>query len=397
MKRIGVVVFPGFQILDMVAVSVFELANLGADSPAYEIEVISEHGGPVRSSSGVQVESKAFDDPSYDTVVVTGAMFLEPSSPGLCAFLNRALASSRRTTSICTGAFVLAEAGILDGKRVTTHWSFARELQHRFPKTKVDDDRIFIVDGSVWTSAGMTACIDLCLALVEADLGVEASRSIAKKLVVYHRRTGGQSQYSAMLDLQPRSDRIQTALTWASLGRNARGSRASESAPVQSRISRRNAAVASESHRKPARRSGALDDRNGASLARNRRCGDRVRGYGAHASGIPARVRSTASGNQARGACLKSRAGACWSQAISQRAGSCGLSAMRKAVSLRTTSSTKTRVASRPRLSPSRNGFSPKPPSTDYPRLSVPIPVVSALTKYPHNAWLCCESLPFMK
>lgn len=217
MKRIGVVVFPGFQILDMVAVSVFELANLeaGPGQPTYEIELISEHGGLVRSSSRVQVESKAFDDPAYDTVVVAGAMFVEPSSAGLRAFLKRALAASRRTASICTGAFALAEAGILDGRRVTTHWAFARELQHRFPKTQVDDDRIFIVDGSVWTSAGMTACIDLCLALVEADLGADVSRAIARKLVVYHRRTGGQSQFSAMLDLQPRSDRIQTALTWA--------------------------------------------------------------------------------------------------------------------------------------------------------------------------------------
>ncbi|TAL99191.1 MAG: GlxA family transcriptional regulator [Paraburkholderia sp.] len=217
MKRIGVVVFPGFQILDMIAVSVFELANLegGPGQPAYEIEVISEHGGLVRSSAGVQVESKAFNDPAYDTVVVAGAMFIEPSSAGLRTFLKRALTASRRTASICTGAFVLADAGILDGRRVTTHWVFARELQHRFPKTQVDDDRIFIVDGSVWTSAGMTACIDLCLALVEADLGPDVARAIARKLVVYHRRTGGQSQFSAMLDLQPRSDRIQTALTWA--------------------------------------------------------------------------------------------------------------------------------------------------------------------------------------
>jgi transcriptional regulator GlxA family with amidase domain len=215
MKRVGVVVFPGFQILDMVAASVFEIANMEAEEPVYEIETISEHGGLVRSSSGVQVATKAFDDPAYDTVIVTGALLIEPSSPGLLAFLNRALAASRRTASICTGAFVLAEAGILDGRRVTTHWRVARELQHRFPQTKVDEDRIFIVDGSVWTSAGMTACIDLCLALVENDLGVELSRAVARKLVVYHRRAGGQSQFSAMLDLEPRSDRIQTALTWA--------------------------------------------------------------------------------------------------------------------------------------------------------------------------------------
>lgn len=215
MKRIGVVVFPGFQILDMVAISVFELANLEAGQPEYQVEVISEQGGMVRSSSGVEIATQAFGDPAYDTVVVTGAMQIEPSSAGLLAFLNDALAASRRTTSICTGAFVLAEAGILDGRHATTHWFHARDLQQRFPDTRIDEDRIFIVDGTVWTSAGMTACIDLCLALIESDLGVEVSRAIAKKLVVYHRRTGGQSQFSAMLELAPKSDRIQDALSYA--------------------------------------------------------------------------------------------------------------------------------------------------------------------------------------
>ncbi|KAA1012555.1 GlxA family transcriptional regulator [Paraburkholderia panacisoli] len=215
MRHVGVVVFPGFQILDMVAVSVFELANLDARQPEYEVEVISEHGGMVRSSSGVEIATRPFGDPAYDTVIVTGAMQVAPSSPGLLAFLNDALTASRRTASICTGAFVLAEAGILDGRHATTHWAYARDLQRRVPDARIDDDRIFIVDGSVWTSAGMTACIDLCLALVESDLGVEVSRAIAKKLVVYHRRAGGQSQFSAMLDLEPKSDRIQNALSYA--------------------------------------------------------------------------------------------------------------------------------------------------------------------------------------
>ncbi|WP_454872847.1 GlxA family transcriptional regulator [Paraburkholderia xenovorans] len=215
MRHVGVVVFPGFQILDMVAISVFELANLEAGQPEYEVEVISEHGGMVRSSAGVEIATRPFSDPAYDTVVVTGAMQIAPSSSGLLAFLNDALAASRRTASICTGAFVLAEAGILDGRHATTHWIHARDLQRRFPQARVDEDRIFIVDGSVWTSAGMTACIDLCLALVENDLGVEVSRAIARKLVVYHRRAGGQSQFSAMLELEPKSDRIQNALSYA--------------------------------------------------------------------------------------------------------------------------------------------------------------------------------------
>jgi transcriptional regulator GlxA family with amidase domain len=169
----------------------------------------------VASSSGVRVETQRFDDPEFDTIMTTGTMDVAPSTPGLLAFLNQASAASRRTASICTGAFVLAEAGLLDGRRATTHWAVARNMQQQFPKIKVQEDKIFIVDDHVWTSAGMTAGIDLCLALIEKDLGVEISRAIAKKLVVYHRRTGGQSQFSALLELEPKSDRIQTALAFA--------------------------------------------------------------------------------------------------------------------------------------------------------------------------------------
>ena len=215
MKQIGIVVFPGFQILDLVAASVFELANLERGEPEYQVRMLSEHGGSVCSSAGVRIETERFESPAFDTVIVTGAMRVAPSTPGLLEFLNEVLTASRRTASICTGAYILAEAGILDGRRATTHWAHARELQRQFPKVKMDEDRIFIVDGSVWTSAGMTACVDLCLALVESDLGAEVSRAVAKKMVVYHRRTGGQSQFSAMLELEPKSDRIQTALSYA--------------------------------------------------------------------------------------------------------------------------------------------------------------------------------------
>ncbi len=110
---------------------------------------------------------------------------------------------------------MLAEAGLLDGRRTTTHWHRARELQARFPKVKVEEDRIFIVDGSVWTSAGMTAGIDLALAMIEQDLGADVARAVARQLVVYHRRAGGQSQFSALLELEPKSDRIQSALAYA--------------------------------------------------------------------------------------------------------------------------------------------------------------------------------------
>lgn len=215
MKRIGLVIFPGFQILDLAAISVFELANMVGYSPSYEIELLSERGGPVASSSGVPIETKPFSAAKFDTVLVTGWMSPVPASAGLLAFMSAASKVSRRIASICTGAFVLAEAGILDGRRATTHWAFARDMQARFPKIKVQEDRIFIVDGSVWTSAGMTSCIDLCLAMVEDDLGADIARGIARKMVVYHRRTGGQSQFSALLELQPKSDRIQDALAFA--------------------------------------------------------------------------------------------------------------------------------------------------------------------------------------
>ncbi|MCR6733114.1 MAG: GlxA family transcriptional regulator [Afipia sp.] len=215
MKRIGLVVFPGFQILDLVAISVFELANSVGKAAAYDVEVLSEHGGLVPSSSGVPVETRRFGKAKFDTVIVMGWMMPQPSSPALLKFLHSASKASRRTASICTGAFVLAEAGLLDGRRATTHWAFARNMQARFPAIKVQEDKIFIIDGPVWTSAGMTSCIDLCLAMVESDLGVDIARDVARKMVVYHRRTGGQSQFSALLDLQPKSDRIQDALAYA--------------------------------------------------------------------------------------------------------------------------------------------------------------------------------------
>lgn len=215
MKRIGMLVFPGFQILDLAAIAAFELANIHAGKPVYQVELLSEEGGPVTSSSGVVTDSKRFGTGKFDTLVMSGALFVAPTSEKMCRFLRAGLRNARRVTSICTGAFGLADAGLLDGRRATTHWSFAGELQKRHPAVKVQPDRIFINDGPVWTSAGMTAGIDLVLALVEEDLGVEAARFAARKLVVYHRRAGGQSQHSALLELAPKSDRIQKALVHA--------------------------------------------------------------------------------------------------------------------------------------------------------------------------------------
>jgi len=215
MQHIGIIVFPGFQVLDLAATTVFEFANLTLDEPHYKISLVSEEGGPIPSSGGFSVSTGPFDDTAFDTVLVVGNNFAEPVSPGLIKFVQDVAPRSRRIGSICSGAFILAEAGLLDGRRATTHWFHAREFQRTFPKVKMEEDRIFIIDGPVWTSAGMTSCIDLALALVEKDLGSEVTKSVAKKMVVYHRRAGGQSQYSALLELDAKSDRIQKSLAYA--------------------------------------------------------------------------------------------------------------------------------------------------------------------------------------
>jgi transcriptional regulator GlxA family with amidase domain len=215
MQRIGFIVLPGFQMMSVASLSVFELANSELDEPVYDLRLLSETGGSVRSSMGFSVATEPFSNANFDTLLVGGSAVAGSLTPGIVKFLRRALTRSRRVASTCTGAFVLAEAGLLDGRRATTHWHRARDLQARFPMVKVEEDRIFIVDGPVWTSAGMTAGIDLALAMIEKDLGADVARAVARKLVVYHRRAGGQSQFSALLELEPKSDRIQSALAYA--------------------------------------------------------------------------------------------------------------------------------------------------------------------------------------
>jgi transcriptional regulator GlxA family with amidase domain len=215
MLRIGFTVFPGYQVMSFAVVSVFEFANLQAGDAVYDVRLLSETGGAIRTSIGMNVATDPFDDTDFDTLIVGGGTTIAPSTPGLIAFVAQGLGRYRRIAATCTGAFVLAEAGLLDGRRATTHWLHARALQAQFPKVKMDEDRIFVIDGPVWTSAGMTAGIDLALAMVEKDLGAETARAVARKLVVYHRRAGGQSQFSALLEMEPKSDRIQNALAYA--------------------------------------------------------------------------------------------------------------------------------------------------------------------------------------
>lgn len=216
MPAIAFVVFEGFQSMALSAQSVFEFTNLTLRDTFYQTLTLSADGGPVRSSGGLTVMTEPLDDRVFDTVVFAG------SDPGaiqppqrVIAYARVSVEIARRTASICSGAFVLAEAGLLDRRRATTHWFYARQLRARYPRILVEDDRIFVIDGPVWTSAGATAGIDLALAMVEKDLGAEVARRVAQKLVVYHRRAGGQSQHSELLELEPKSDRIQAALTYA--------------------------------------------------------------------------------------------------------------------------------------------------------------------------------------
>lgn len=215
MLKIGFLLPPGFQIMGLAAASAFELANTTAHERLYDIGFFSALGGPVVNSFGAAVETQTLARRRLDTLIVCGLVSPAPTDTQTIARLRSASRLARRTASVCTGTFLLGEAGLIDGRHVTTHWLFARALQQQFPAAKVDADRIFINDGAIWTSAGMSTGIDLALGLIEADHGAELAAAVAKKLVVYHRRAGGQSQHSALLQLGAKSDRIQRVLEYA--------------------------------------------------------------------------------------------------------------------------------------------------------------------------------------
>jgi len=215
MHTIRLIVYPDFQALALAVAAVFEHTNLLYDQPVYDFRVVSETGGAVMSSQGFSVNTEVLQDCACDTIIVAGdnACHLPPQS--LLDYVRKAPERSRRVASVCTGAFVLAAAGVLGGKRATTHWFHARSFRKQYPDVLLDEDRIFVVDGMVWTSAGMTAGVDLALAIVEKDLGLETARQVARKLVLYQRRSGGQSQFSALLELDAKSNRVQTVLSYA--------------------------------------------------------------------------------------------------------------------------------------------------------------------------------------
>lgn len=218
MLRIGYLLPDGFQVMALATQAVFEFANLAARERVYSVENYSLAGGEVRTSAGTRVMSRPLSArTAVDTWLVAGT--LDPvdagAAPALVRALGRAAGRARRTAGLCTGAFLLADAGLLDQRRATTHWAWTDALQKRHPLIQVEPDRIFITDGALWTSAGMTAELDLALGLVEKDLGSDAAGSVARGLVMPQRRSGGQSQHSELLRLAPKSDRIQQALEYA--------------------------------------------------------------------------------------------------------------------------------------------------------------------------------------
>lgn len=217
MPHVSMVLTPGFQFLALGVQAAFELANAVAGERYYSLSIASIKGGPVPSSSGFAVPTVALAElEPVDTLLLLAGLVPPPQQDEAALERLRATArQSRRVAGLCTGAFLLAQMGMLDGHRATTHWSYARQMREVFPQIRVEDDRIFINEGSVWTSAGLTAGLDLAVALVEKDLGRDVASAVARRLVMHHRRAGGQSQHSELLELAPSSDRIQKALIFA--------------------------------------------------------------------------------------------------------------------------------------------------------------------------------------
>jgi putative intracellular protease/amidase len=304
-RTIAIVIFPGFQLLDAAGpIAAFELAGRESTRPPYRIRVVSSAPGPVASSSGVMLTAEALPAPSgIDTLLVVGGRGTREADadPELLAWLRVAGPAVRRVASVCTGAFLLAAAGILDGRRVTTHWRHAARLAHLYPQIRVEPDRIFVRDGHVWTSAGITAGIDLALALIAEDLGEALAKRTAQWLVVYHRRPGGQSQFSALLRLAGRAFRPAARLgagasRRGAAGRAAGGASGDEPAQFRARLRRRD-------RHDPGQGDRASPPRSGARPCRGRPRGDRpggvrhrVRRPRADAARLHPRLRPAAAG-----------------------------------------------------------------------------------------------------
>jgi transcriptional regulator GlxA family with amidase domain len=209
-RRIGIVGYDGVQAVDVAgAADAFGLANtlLGRRPPAYHVTLLSVKKGPIATESGLSLYSDTTLSESglLDTIIVPGGRALRLET-GLRSVVARWLRNNgnraRRVASVCTGIYVLAEAGLLDGRSATTHWRFARQVQEHWSRVNVRPDAIFVKDGKYYTSAGITAGIDLCLALIEEDFGKVVALQVAREMVVYLKRSGGQLQYSQPLLMQ---------------------------------------------------------------------------------------------------------------------------------------------------------------------------------------------------
>jgi transcriptional regulator GlxA family with amidase domain len=215
---IGVLVFPDFQLLDASGpISVFEIAaRFAGQTPS--IKVLAATPGPVRSSAGVELVARGLKPAgAISTLIVAGGEGVDVAArcDKTLTFVRRVAKRGIRIASVCSGAYILAEAGLLDGRRATTHWRRTRHFLSAYPKVKLEPDRIFIRDGNIWSSAGITAGIDLGLALVAEDFGDEIAQKTARQLVLYHRRSGGQSQFSSLLELKAPGGRFGPLLGWA--------------------------------------------------------------------------------------------------------------------------------------------------------------------------------------
>lgn len=216
-RHIAFVIFPDFQIIDAAGpIGAFEIA--GKIKPnSYLLSVRSAEPGEVASSSSARMSAAELGDPALiDTLVIAGGTGSREAmaDPELLSFVRRAGTACRRIASVCSGAYILASAGLLDGRRATTHWSRAADFVRRFPLVKLEPDSIWTRDDDVWTSAGITAGIDLSLAMIRADLGEAVAKATAQQLVVYHRRPSGQSQFSALIDLDTGEGRFGPLLAW---------------------------------------------------------------------------------------------------------------------------------------------------------------------------------------
>lgn len=222
-RIVHVLTFPNAQVLDVtgplqVFASANDLARQQGLCVPYAVNVVAAQAAPVMTSAGLALVAEPLPaiDALCDTLVIAGGwgVYGAAEDAALVDWVRRKAAHSRRTVSVCTGAFLLAATGLLDGCRVATHWTRCGELARRYPKLQVETNPIFVQQGALWTSAGVTAGIDLCLALVEQDLGRAVALEIARHLVVFLKRPGGQSQFSVTLSLQNSSSRFTELHAW---------------------------------------------------------------------------------------------------------------------------------------------------------------------------------------